>query len=234
MQTLLDLQKAGLLDSNHDAPSLKRKMQQAVEEHSKADTPYGPLVQKIRLGAKQLAEWEVCHPIAFLWYMTNISAAFRSIMQAITTDGRVLRLVIYMDEMVPGNPFRPEKGRKVMCVYWTFVDWPAWMLTRSFAWPCYSILRSSIIDELEGGVPYFARVLLHSFFPEAGESLETGVLLKNNHGESYLIKAQFSGWLCDLAGHKEVTAWKGWGVMYVASIVVTLIGGRWARVMLAS
>lgn len=212
LQTLLQLQKAGLLKSEEEElQGLKRKMQTAVEEHSKAITDYGPLVQKIKIGNSKLEDWEVCHPCAFLAYMSSISATFCDVLRGCMANGRPLRLVIYGDEMVPGNPFRPEKARKLMCLYWTFVDFPAWMLTRSFAWPCFSILRSSVMDSLDGGFSYLARIILHYFFPEKGDSLERGIVLKDTSGEAFVVKAIFVGWLCDLAGHKEMTGWKGWG-----------------------
>lgn len=211
VQTLLQLQNAGLLNSEEDEQSLKRKMQTAVEEHSKATTDYGPLVQKIKIGDSKLEDWEVCHPCAFLAYMSSISATFCDVLKGCMANGRPLRLVIYGDEMIPGNPFRPEKARKLMCLYWTFVDFPAWMLTRSFAWPCFSILRSVVMDKLDGGFSYLARIILHYFFPATGDSLERGIVLKDTSGEAFVVKAIFAGWLCDLAGHKEMTSWKGWG-----------------------
>lgn len=140
--------------------------------------------------------------------MTHISPTFADVMMRCTRDGRPLRLVIFADELCPGNPFRPEKSRTLMCIYWSFIDWPSWMLSRSFAWPCFSILRSIVIEELEGAMTYLSRVILRTFFPETGESLATGVLIQSPNGP-YIVKAVFAGWLCDLVGHKEVTQWKG-------------------------
>ena len=98
-----------------------------------------------------------------------------------------------------------------MCIYWTLVDWPDWMLNRSFAWPCLSIIRSTLMHELEGGAAYLARVILQFLFPETGDSIERGVFLRSPDGHQYMVTAIFAGWLCDLAGHKEVLGWKGWG-----------------------
>ena len=212
VQALLQLQNAGLLNSEEDEQSLKRKLQTVVEEHSKSTTDYGPLVQKVKIGDSKLEDWEVCHPCAFLAYMSSISAAFCDVLKGCMANGRPLKLVIYGDEMIPGNPFRLEKSRKLMCLYWTFVDFPAWMFTRSFAWPCFSILRSVVMDALDGGFSYLARIILHYFFLATGDSLERGIVLKDTSGEAFVVKAIFAGWLCDLAGHKEMTGWKrvGW------------------------
>ena len=183
-------------------------MQFATEAHSKVVTPYGPFVQEIEIDAPRLPKWEICHPFAFLWHLTMISTGFREVMNAITSAHRVLRLVIYADELVPGNPYRPEKSRTLMCIYWAFVDWPSWLLSRTFAWPCFSIMRSAILQDIPGGMAYLARVILRVFFPHSGESMDSGVLIQTPDGP-LLIKCKFVGWLADLVGHKEITEWKG-------------------------
>ena len=206
VKMLLDLQASGALDGDDNETSLRKKLKEDTERHSKVVTEYGPMVQQIEIGTSKLAKWDVCDPCAFLYYMSSISMPFCSVMRTCVqkAGSMPLRLVIFMDEMVPGNPFRPDKGRKLMCIYWTFVDWPGWMLTRSFAWPCFSILRSSVMELLDGGASYLTRVILRHFFPESGESLERGIVLKDPLGEPYVVKAMFVGFLCDLAGHKEI------------------------------
>ena len=208
VQMLMHLQSSGILAGNATERSLRREIQAATEAHGSAMTPYGPVVQQVRIGAPGLEYWEVCHPFAFLWYMTRHSAAFRDVMRRCTSDGCSSRLVIYMDGLKPGNPFRPDKSRSLMCIYWCLVDWPAFMLSRTFAWPCLSILRESVIDKLPGGCSYLARLVLRIFFPTTGDSFDKGILIEGPDG-SYVIKAIFCGWLADLKEHKSITEWKG-------------------------
>ena len=210
LKLLATLQKKGLLNCNVGEHELRRDLQAAVESVGKTMTPYGTIIQTVRLDALGVRDWEVCHPFAFLWYMTQHSAALREIMRNSTSDGRKLRLVIYMDGMIPGNPFRPDKGRKIMCIYWCFVDWPAYMLNRTFAWPCLSILRESIMERIPGGASYLARMSLRIFFPRDGDSFESGIIIKGPDG-SYLVKAMFVGFLADLKEHKTITEWVGTG-----------------------
>ena len=204
------LRQRGLLNCDVSERKLRDDMQSAVESVGNTMTPYGPVIQTVRLNAPGLRDWEICHPFAFLWYMSQHSAAFRKVMRNSTVDGRKLRLVIYMDGLVPGNPFRPDKGRSIMCIYWAFIDWPAFMLTRTFAWPCLSILRESIMEKIPGGASYLARIALRLFFPFTGDSLETGLVIKGPD-ESYLVQAKFVGFLADLKEHKTITEWKGTG-----------------------
>ena len=182
INVLLRLQQEGLLSAQSTQRQLTRQMHQASHLRAKTSTPYGPVVQKIALGAEKLQSWDICHPFAFLWHLTNISTHFSQIMASCATPSQPLRLVLYADELVPGNPFRPEKGRKLFCIYWAFVDWPGWLLSRSFAWPCFSILRSVVVDELEGGASYLARVIIRTFFPDQGYSFQTGLLIEGPGG----------------------------------------------------
>ena len=104
--------------------------------------------------------------MAFIWLVTSLSPAFSQIMRDVVGDGSTpLRLVIYADEMNPGNPFRPEKSRTVQCIYWCFADWPQWMLTRTFSWPCLSVLRGDIVDGIEGGMSFLVKPILRLFSP---------------------------------------------------------------------
>lgn len=205
--TLMKLKKQGLLE----AGATRRELRDAAEHHAKQNTPYGKVVQKVELGLPNLKYLDVVNPFAFLAYVTSISSAFAAMMKDCCRPGVPLRLVIFADEMNPGNPFRPEKGRLLQCVYWAFVDWPAHVLSRSFAWPVLCVIRSTIIHKISGGMSYIARLLLRMFFPETGHSLERGVMLNLPGGDSILVTAVFAGFLCDLKGHKEVTEWKGTG-----------------------
>ena len=188
----------------------KRQLRQASEHHAKHETPYGKIVQRVELNTKKLKYLDYVNPFAFLHYLTVISESFATLMHDVCTTGRPLRLIIYADEMNPGNPFRPEKSRTLQCVYWAFADWPAHVLSRTFAWPVLCLVRSTVVAEIEGGMSYLCRVFLRMFFPEDGHSLTRGVML-NLKGDVFLVCGVFAGFLCDLKGHKENTEWKGTG-----------------------
>ena len=126
------------------------------------------------------------------------------------SPGRPLRLVLYADEMNPGNPWRPEKSRTLQCIYWAFVDWPSHGLSRTFTWPVLCTIRSTIVNKIPGGMSYICRMILRIFFPEEGHSIARGIML-SFQGATFLVTAVFGGFLCDLKGHKENLEWKGTG-----------------------
>ncbi len=208
--SLLELQRAGLL--NTDEPlterGIKRQLKECSEYHANVRTPYGPLVQTMEIGAPNLEQWEFCHPAAFLHYLTVISAPFADLMRSICVEDRPCRVVIYADGLEPGNPFRPEKSRHLQCIYWALADWPQWLLQRTFAWPVFGMIRTAVLETIEGGMSYLMRLVLKVFFADDRRSFSRGVILK--HGSSaYEVRAIFGWFLADLEGHRDITRWKG-------------------------
>ena len=188
----------------------KRSLTQSSIDQGKVKTPYGPLIQSLEINAAKCKHWEYINPFAWLYYVSTISPSFANMLRDCTVDGNRLRIVIYSDALVPGNPFRPEPARKLNCIYWCIAEWPQYVLQRSFAWPVFSILREEVIHSLPGGLPRLMRLILHVFFGNSGSSFTTGVHIACRSGD-FVIKAEFGGFLADLLGHKEITDWKGTG-----------------------
>ena len=108
---LTALADAGLIkDIGAEATTsnLKRSLTQSIVDQGKIKTPYGPLIQSLEINAAKCKHWEYINPFAWLYYISTISAAFANMMRDSTVDGNLLRIVIYSDGLVPGNPFRPE------------------------------------------------------------------------------------------------------------------------------
>ena len=136
---------------NVSRSNLPRKINKAMEDHAATGTPYGQVAQKINLGG-EVGWQEYIHPLAFLHRLTAISAALGSLLSFLVQPGEPLRIIIYCDACDPGNPPRPEATRKLMCIYWTFVDFSQYILQRSAAWFSFGFLRTKMIDKLGGGL----------------------------------------------------------------------------------
>ena len=194
--TLETLKRGGYLSEHLH----RKQLRAASEHHSSANTPYGKVVQPLKLGAAGLDVLDVCHPSARLYHRCSISSAFADMMHRCATAaaGVPMRLVIYVDELCPGNPNRPEKSRTMQCVYWAFADWPGWALSRTSAWPCLCLIRYTVIAGTPGKMTYICRMLIRLFPPLEGHSLDRGLVLP--HGdESFLITGVSAGFLTDLA-----------------------------------
>ena len=208
VNTLTTLRDAGELEG-FDGVNLRNAVAQSVTEHVNVDTPYGKVIQTVHLDAPKLKYLDVCSPLALLYYLGMLSVTFAEIMHDLCRSGRPLRLIIYADEMCPGNPFRPEKSRTLQCVYWCFADWPDFMLTRTFAWPVLTLIRSTVVSSIAGGMAYVCRLLLRLFFPENGHSLSGSGVPMSVRGFTFTVTAVFAWFLCDLKGYKENLGWKG-------------------------
>ena len=211
-RTLLTLNSAGLLHESALAASfssVRRKLNEAVQSHVTANTPYGSVVKSLRLNIKGCESWDYCCPMAFITYLSSLCKPFYDVMEACSPPGQPLRIVIYVDECEPGNPLRPEKSRSLQCVYWAIADWPQWLLQRTGAWFTLGFIRSTFADKLPGGVSELMRRIVHIFWPEDGNSFARGVVIRSPQGASIMIKSIFGGFLADDAAHKYIGNFKG-------------------------
>ena len=211
--TLKILADAGMIKDvdgvgDADVRALKRKLTVAATAHGNVQTKYGTVIQKVKLDAKGVEYWEYMNPFAFLCYCSSLSHSFASMMRSICDGVTPLRIIIYADGLVPGNPFRPEASRKLQCIYWCIADWPQHVLQRSFAWPVFSIIRESVIESIGGGLGKIMRTVLNIFFGNVGHSFTRGVHINDSDG-GFVVTAIFAGFLQDLLGHKELSDWKG-------------------------
>ena len=109
----------GLLRSTGQAScKLNRTaIRRSIQQHASFNTPHGTVVQTMSIGQHVL---EYIHPAALLFYLCSISGCFRGAMEhahSSAADG-VFSVLLYSDAATPGNPFRPDKGRKFEAFYW--------------------------------------------------------------------------------------------------------------------
>ena len=190
---------------------LRQELTKAKKLHSQARTPYGTVVQTVDVPSEKHPKWEICHPLAMLHYLATLSTAFFDLMSQVVAAAPlgVLRLVLYIDEVCPGNPLRHDKGRTLQALYWCFAEWPAWLLARTGAWCCLGVLRSSIVKDFPGGISQLMTIVLRCFFPRGGRSIRDGLILTSQDGRSFMVKAEFGGFLGDEKALKEINDSKG-------------------------
>lgn len=212
---LMSLHQAGFLKSSIDASatssmrSLRRQIQDVNEQHSKAQTPYGPVIQTMDLGIDGFHAWEFVSPFALLWHLCNISVAFKGLMTACCQkSNNVLRIVTYIDGVCPGNPLRPEASRNMECIYWVFTDWPQWLLQRANGWFCFGVIRSTVVHKIDGGVSWLMSRVLEHFFLREPFSFTSGIVLPLFRGDT-MVRASYCGLLADEKAQKMTCDVKG-------------------------
>ena len=125
------LQAAGALHTNDSARAIRSTLQASTVEHAQARTPYGRLVESMSLGGGELHDWRFCNPFAWMWYMSTLSPMFGEVMRGCLLPGQPMTIVLYLDEVAPGNPLRPSSCRKFQASYWFVAEWPQWLLSRT-------------------------------------------------------------------------------------------------------
>ena len=129
-------------------------------------------------------------------------------MKSCIKPGKPLTMILYMDELCPGNPFRPEKGRKIQGIYWCILEWPDWILRRSAMWPVLGVILSATVEKFPGGISGFYAKILEICFVDGDRTMLDGMQLVC-HGEAFQATFKYGGLLADEDCLKKVHCYKG-------------------------
>ena len=154
-------------------------------------------------------KWDVCRPDLLLRYFVEKCDIFNKVVQNTvrrTGQGVPLNIVLYCDEITPGNILRPENKRRFDAFYFSFREFGAELLCRAEMWLPLAILRSGVIRTVRGGLSNCVRLLLRTFFVE-GTFASTGVPLATE--EPVLLFGRLGNLLADEAALKACWNSKG-------------------------
>jgi hypothetical protein len=105
--------------------STRKAIREARNKHVTMATPYGPVHQRIDLGGGVSAE--VQHPMAMLYAVSASSPAFavllrRALSRFPCSPVSPWKLILYTDEVSPGNQLAYAHERKTWAWYWSFME----------------------------------------------------------------------------------------------------------------
>ena len=105
--------------------STRKAVRETRDKHVKLSTPYGTVHQHIDLGGGVRAE--VQHPMAMLYAVSIRSQAFgdlllRALSRFPCSPVSPWKLILYTDEVSPGNQLAYAHERKTWAWYWSFLD----------------------------------------------------------------------------------------------------------------
>ena len=114
LKTLTVLNAEGVLAPSVEADDAsltkqrgRHSIRQSAKKAANIETPYGRVVQQLHIGTDELKYWDYVHPLALLSCLTERSSALGDIMTQCIGDGtKPLSVVIYLDEITPGDPLR--------------------------------------------------------------------------------------------------------------------------------
>ena len=136
---LLQAAKDAQLPDAHTALHVRNAKLDYVNQR----TPYGPIHQEMAITDKVTTE--VQHPFAVLYHCAKHSQSFSSLLQrSLRTYPPDLahpwRLILYSDEVSPGNQLAYVHARKTWTVYWSFLEFGAALSSEDLQPPARPLL----------------------------------------------------------------------------------------------
>ena len=124
-----------------------------------APTEYGPMLQTVRLLMKsgEYAVYEVIHPLAFLWTAAGQPGGFSDYLRCKIRDNpptaaRPWRILLYTDEITPGNQVGYHNKRKVHALYWSLNAFGVYELQHEDSWFPGFTVRSDQVKDAQAGL----------------------------------------------------------------------------------
>ena len=158
----------------------------------------------------------------FSWYMLKPHLIVRVAVKTNTTCRHIVHaaarrcplaapwnLILYHDEITPGNVLRPDNKNKIMAIYFSFIEFKE-MLRCEDAWLPIGVLRHSLLSKIKGGVSGVTKMLVRDMFLPSVSSLNftTGAALEVE-GSMVLLFAKLACVLADESALKSTWAVKG-------------------------
>ncbi len=169
--------------------SIKRSVTAAV--HLISD--YGPLIRHLRLplqGSAGFHNVAYIHPVSMLSVCAERLPAYRELLTyqlGLNPSGvdNPWNIIVYNDEVSPGNQLLVLNDRQTQAIYWTFRELGAIALGCEEIWFVLAVLRSHIVERL-GGMTVILSHLMMRFF-DHGSDVSKGVLVRTDQGRSMLF-----------------------------------------------
>ena len=204
----------------HGVPDLhdRNQLREARNLQPYAATPFGPIVQPMEVLSKTDATKQipVANPFALLWTVVSeckpFAEFFKSkLLQTPPSIEEPWRIILYSDEVTPGNPLSTNNKRKFQAVYWSFLELGPGALSREESWFTIMTEYSNVINELHAGLSQAFSEILKLFFDESGFDFSTaGMALPFDSGDIRLF-AKLGAILQDGGAHQSVWGSRGDG-----------------------
>lgn len=191
--------------------SLKRCRQEGLSSGSLGR----PLVQELEItSAGKTHKLTYVHPIATLEHFCSSCPSFasyikKSLQKYPSSPASPWNIIVYSDEVLPGNNLKHDNKRKLQTVYWSFQQFTHSGLSHDYLWFTLATIRSSRAKEM-GGMSVVLAKLLQTFFDEPGGLHITGLNLLLE-GEFRTLWAFISTMISDADALKQALEMKGTG-----------------------
>ena len=119
-------------------------------------------------------------------------------------------LIVYSDEISPGNNLKVDNRRQLQGVYHSFLEFGPAALAKEDFWLCASVLRSITVRKIEWGMSAVMAALPKTFFSAGSHNMKTaGLGVSPPGGGKLRIFARFGCKLADESALHQVWLCKG-------------------------
>ena len=196
-------------------PSSRRSTNRA-KDLTLTDTPYGPCFVEVTLfgdvpHANRIAL--LVNPFAYVYKAYGEDGGFFKMMSAqlrihATSSTSPWRLVLYSDEVVPGNQLAAVNSRKIWVIYFSFLEFDL-HLHNELSWAPSVAMPSIDLKPVDGGISQLFGAVIKSFFANTFDMEQAGIVLKGPDGSRVRFYAKLAMVIQDGGAHKLVWSCKG-------------------------
>ena len=180
------------------------------------DTAHGPMILTAELVAKPPHVNSTLYMLnvhAYLEVAHKSPGAFHAMFMAMhgacpSSYEKPWRLIIYGDEVVPGNKLSNLNRRKAWILYFSFIEFGV-HLHNEDAWCPLAAEPSHALKHIQAGVSQLFACVIKSIFGSHGHDLSAGITLVGPDGERVRFFAKLDMMVQDGGAHKFVNSIKG-------------------------
>ena len=88
----------------------------------------------------------------------------------------------YHDGVNAGNLLAPDHSRSFVAFRYTFAEYGRALLCREEFWFEYAVLRTEIMENVDGGISCVTRLLMHQFYTSTEYFLDAGAVVDIGDG----------------------------------------------------
>ena len=198
----------------HGAPEInsRRSMDRAVSDQLRMATPYGSLLTELNLVSAKNQNMTIpaINPLGLLVVAYEQGGNFTNLFDKAyraspPTMDEPWRLIIYGDEVTPGNVIAVNNLKKIWVIYFSFQELGMIALQCEEAWFTLIVCRSNVVGTVDAGISQIYGQAVKLFFGALGANMMTGgIVLRRQDGSQIRLWAKLNMLLQDGGAHKLV------------------------------
>ena len=173
------------------------------------------VVEELPLEDGGAFQWECVSFGQALKHMAQESDTFRQLLAECwalhpCSETQKWSLLLYGDEVVPGNALRPDNHRKMSCFYIAIREMGGNILKHELVWVPLGVLRTEVAKRVRGGLSTVFKVILRRLFLQEALGTDGITLDLKVAGGSYArLLFSLGNVIADADAHRGFWSWKG-------------------------